>query len=157
MINIPNVRLHCFVLDTIWNFLRTSNGQNQSVRIRHYLYVCPHHPSLHEEVSAWRQCKTKEINWNNKKRRNKNKKSLIIKRRIKIKRTPYYGEENDELRGRKRRVTRKKTMSYNVENIVIQSVKLCISIINKLIGQVLAKHREKKKVPKVSFTSVTSL
>ena len=58
---------------------------------------------------------------------------------------------------KKRRFSMKKTMSYNVENIVIQSVKLCISIINKLIGQVLAKHREKKKVPKVSFTSVTSL
>ena len=57
----------------------------------------------------------------------------------------------------KRRFSMKKTMSYNVEIIVIQSVKLCISFINKLIGQVLAKHREKKKVPKVSFTSVTVL
>ena len=26
-----------------WNFLRTSNRQNQSVRIRYYPYVCPHH------------------------------------------------------------------------------------------------------------------
>ena len=39
-----------------WCFLRTSNGQNQSVRIRHYLYVRPHHlyffkKSRHEDIA----------------------------------------------------------------------------------------------------------
>ena len=31
-------------------FLRTSGSQNQSVRIRHYLYVCPHHPSFDRSI-----------------------------------------------------------------------------------------------------------
>ena len=39
-----------------WCFLRTSNGQHQSVRIRHYLYVRPHHlyffeKSRHEDIA----------------------------------------------------------------------------------------------------------
>lgn len=45
----------------------------------------------------------------------------------------------------KRRITEKKTMSNEVENIVLRRVKLCISFINKIVGRVSAKHREIKK------------
>lgn len=57
----------------------------------------------------------------------------IIKRRITEKKTAFCKEENNE---------------YEVENIVLRRIKLCISFINKIVGRVSANHREIKKVHK---------